>query len=61
MPAIGALLASIVAKMGMTLLTEAVVKRVAVATLRALEDKARKNGHKSIGDAVDAIADAWEV
>lgn len=59
--AIGEILAGIVAKMGMMLLTETVIKKVAIITLRALENKAKSAGSKSLADSIEVIAQAWEV
>lgn len=59
MPFIG-ILAPIVAQMGLLLLSERVVRRVVVITLRALES-GMKSKYPHISDVIDVIADALEV
>lgn len=48
----------IVAQMGMMLLSERVIRRVTVVTLRALE---RKTTNQLTKDIVDTVADALDV
>lgn len=55
---LGNVIAPMVAQMGMLLLTERVVRRVTVLTLRWLEAKAPND---SLAEAIDIIADALEV
>lgn len=52
------ILSAIVAKMGMMLLTQSVVQRVAVISIRALEAKVP---NQSIKDALEIIAKEWEI
>ena len=52
------MIAPMIAQMGMLLMTERVVRRVAVLTLRWLEAKAP---NQQLADAIDIIADALEV
>jgi len=58
MPFIISVIAPIFAQMGLMLLSERVIRRVTVVTLRALEKKATNELTK---DIVDTVADALEV
>ena len=58
MPFIISVIAPIFAQMGLMLLSERVIRRVTVITLRALEKKATNELTK---DIVDTVADALEV
>ena len=60
MPQVGMILAQIVATMGLKLLSERVVRRVTVITLRALEAKTKEK-HPKLSETIDVIADALEV
>lgn len=55
---IGNILAPIVAQMGWMLLSERVVRRVAVISVRWLESK---TPNQSVKDALEVIAKAWDV
>jgi hypothetical protein len=55
------ILGSLIAQLGYMLLSERVVRRVAVVTLRKLEKSAEENNMPTIKGYVDAIADAWEI
>ncbi len=55
---LGNIVAPIIAQMGLRLLTERVVRRVAVVTLRSFEDRVSNPRFK---EAIDIIADALEV
>lgn len=55
---IGDILAPIIAQMGLMLLTERVVRRVAVLTIRWIEGK---TPNQNVKEALEIIAKAWEV
>jgi hypothetical protein len=57
----GSALAGIVAQMGLMLLTERVVRRVSVVTLRKLQAGAEESKYPKLAEAIDVIADAWEL
>ncbi len=54
------ILGPIIAQMGLMLLSERVVRRVTVLTLRALEGSLKKS-YPHISDVIDVVADALEV
>jgi hypothetical protein len=50
-------LAPVIAKLGLALLSEAVVRRVALITIRALEARCP---NQYVKELLDTIGDAWE-
>ncbi len=56
--AAGKTIAGIVAQMGLMLLTERVVRRVTVVTLREIE---RRADNPNLKELIDAVADALEI
>lgn len=58
--AAGNALSGIVASMGLMLMTERVVRRVSVITLRKLQAAAQEK-HPKLAEAIDVVADAWEL